>query len=96
MNIKSIGINISAERLKDIQSVRIQTIRQTGSRSGVAGRDQADTSKLSRLMAGSTRELNNLRAIRPDKIAAFAGSMDQPAPVTRQVTDAIFEHMLDG
>ncbi|HBA84114.1 MAG TPA: hypothetical protein DCZ95_08480 [Verrucomicrobia bacterium] len=82
------------ERLIRLESARTSPTPKT-SRTGFRS-DQANTSRLSQMMSRSVKEIGQLTAPRPDKIAAFKGSLDQPVNASAQVTNVIFDHMING
>ena len=93
MNIKALTDNIMPERLIRLESPKTSSA-QKPLRAGY--RDQASTSRLSQMMSQSSRELQKMTAPRPDKVAAFQKSLDEPVQASLQVTNVILDHMING
>ncbi len=82
------------ERLTRLEGVKThQPVRPA--RPGIRG-DQANTSHLSQMMSQSVKDLNLLTTPRAEKLQAFKDTLDEPLQASLQVTNIIFDRMLNG
>jgi hypothetical protein len=82
------------ERLIRLESPRTSPAPKTA-RTGFRS-DQANTSRLSQMMSQSAKDLRSLTAPRSNKVAAFQDRLDEPVKDSIQVTNVIFDHMING
>ena len=95
MNIKGLSDELVAQRMTRTESVRLGRMKKT-LKTGPGSGDQADTSQLSRLMSKGSKELGSMTSVRADRIAAFQSQIDEPTNASIQVTNVIFDHMING
>ncbi len=95
MNIERISDQLSTGRLARLGAIKSAASKQAESKT-VSARDQADTSRLSRLMSRGAGELGSLAQPRSDKVAAYRGTIDEPINLSDHVVNTIFNRMING
>jgi len=86
---QSVRPSITPGILKSASAARVASPSQTGISS-----DRVDTSIFSKLMQRGARELQEYLNPRPEKIAAFASTLEDPVVMSDHVVQAVLGHMV--